>query len=108
MAKGVEASLVGAWRHSHEEDTEAEAVYRPEGYAFPPSRGRMGYELRPDHSATRIGIAARDGAAPETATWELKDGPHPELVLTLGNGRREVLRVVSVDRTRLVVRKRSG
>ena len=96
---------MGTWRHSHEEDTDTESVYRPEGFEFPPSRGRVGYEFRRDHSCTYIGIAARDGASKETATWSVSEGARPEIVVTSPSGRRQVLPLVSVDTERLVVRK---
>ena len=33
-----EEGLSGSWTHSFEEDTGNEQVYRPDSYAFPPSR----------------------------------------------------------------------
>lgn len=103
MADTLEKRLVGTWRHSHEDDTAAEMVFRPDTFEFPPSRGRVGYTFRADHTCTYIGIAARDGAARETCTWELRKGGHPEVVVTLPGGRQEVLPILSVDRQRLVV-----
>lgn len=104
MAETLAKRLVGTWRHSHEEDTETEAVYRPDSFDFPPSRGRTGFTFRADHSCTYIGIAARDGSTREACTWELRQGAHPRVVVKL-QGREEVLPVVSVDSERLVVRK---
>ena len=40
------SAIVGTWFHSYEEDTEDAKVYRPKGFAFPPSRGRPGIEFR--------------------------------------------------------------
>jgi hypothetical protein len=42
------AALERRWIRSHEEDTPDEMVLRPDDYPFPPSRGRMGFELRHD------------------------------------------------------------
>jgi hypothetical protein len=54
------ARLHKRWLHSYEEDTETEAVYRPESYAFPPSRGpRPGFELRPDGSCILLAESRR-------------------------------------------------
>ena len=39
--------VAGRWVHSHEEDSGDELVFRPAGYAFPPSRGREALTL--DH-----------------------------------------------------------
>lgn len=105
MGDTLEKKLVGTWRHSHEEDTATESVYRPEGFEFPPARGRVGYTFGADRSCVYIGIAARDGSARETCTWALGKGTPPEIVVTLPGGRRDVLPVVSVDETRLVIRK---
>jgi hypothetical protein len=105
MSDSLAKRLIGTWRHSHEEDTETESIYRPDSFDFPPSRGRTGYTFRADHSCTYIGIAARDGSAKQTCTWEVREGASPEVVVTRPGRRQEVLRVVSVDRERLVVRK---
>jgi len=90
--------------HSHEEDTPTERVYRPASFSFPPSRGRTGFDLQPDHTCTRIGIAARDGSTEEPCAWELKEDGEKQIILKLSSGDL-VLRLVSVDRDRLVVRK---
>jgi len=105
MAAEVEQRLVGTWRHSHEEDTATQSVYRPESFDFPPTRGRTGYEFRSGHSCTYVGISPRDGAAKESCTWQLRGGARPEIVLTFPGGRPKVLPLVSVDGERLVIRK---
>jgi hypothetical protein len=38
------------WIHSHEEDRDEEAVFRPASSELPPARGRRSFELRPDGS----------------------------------------------------------
>jgi hypothetical protein len=93
------------WLHSHEEDTATERVYRPAAHPFPPSRGRTGFELRPDRTCTRIGIAARDGSSETGCTWSYADDGEPVATLSLEGGGSQVLRIVSVDADRLVVRK---
>jgi hypothetical protein len=101
-----EKILVGTWLHAHEEDTATEAVYRPADFDFPPARGRRGYEFGPNHSGSYIGIAARDGAARTSCKWRLrKTRAGLEIDLTFGDGRKEVLRVASLDKERLVLRK---
>ena len=95
--------LVGTWRHSHEEDTANEKVFRRFDFAFPPSRGRVGYEFRSDYTCTYIGIAARDGAAKEECLWRLRGSARKEIVLTFPNGQQQVLKIVSLDRDRLVI-----
>lgn len=103
MPQGVEARLVGTWRHSHEEDTATETVYRPEDYAFPPARGRTGFSFRADKTCTYLGISPRDGTARESCRWELAPGARPQLIVSWPDGRRESRRIVSVDAQRLVL-----
>jgi hypothetical protein len=91
------------WVHSHEEDTATETVYRPAEFPFPPSRGRTGFDLKPDQRCAEFGIAPADGSEEYAATWELDDDR-----LTIYDERRrpvQVLQVVALDAERLVVRK---
>ncbi len=105
MGKKHREPLLQRWLHSHEEDTKTEKVYRPASFSFPPSRGRTGFELKRDHSCTRIGIAARDGASEEPGTWEIKEDGEKQIALTFPSGNWLILRVVAIDADRLVVRK---
>ncbi|MHC4972399.1 MAG: hypothetical protein ACYTG3_08700 [Planctomycetota bacterium] len=92
------------WVHSHEEDTERERVYRPATFPFPPSRGRTGFDLKPDNRCAGFGIAPADGVEEYAATWDLDDDDR----LTIYDDRRRpvhVLQLVSVDDDRLVVRR---
>ena len=100
-----ENHLVKKWLHLHEEDTATQLVYRPADYAFPPARGRRGYEFLPNHSCNYIGISPRDGPATESCSWEWKAGEPPEIVLSFARGRKDVLRVISLDSDRLIVQK---
>ena len=108
MTSKLEQSLAGTWMHSHEEDANDEVVYRKSSFDFPPSRGRMGFDLRPDHSSTWIGIAARDGASKEATQWEVRGGSEPALILSFADGRQRVLPIVNVNEERLIVRKGAG
>ena len=100
------ARLHKRWLHSYEEDTETEAVYRPESYAFSPSRGpRPGFELRPDGSCILFAIAPTDAPTTETGRWEL-NGDTGVLTCT-DKARRPAMsvRVTSVGEDRLTVDK---
>ena len=103
---GLEARLHKRWLHSYEEDTETEAVYRPESYAFPPSRGpRPGFELRPDGSCILFGIAPTDAPTTETGRWNL-NGDARVLTCTDSTHRPAIsARVTSVGEDRLTVKK---
>jgi hypothetical protein len=97
--------LLGRWLHSHEEDTATESVYRPGSFPFGPSRGRRGFEFRPDGSCTSIGIAAQDGPAEEHCKWEVKNGKDLRAILHFDSGKDRIFRIASVDSDKLVVRK---
>ena len=85
------------WMHSHEEDSGDVQVYRPADYDFPPARGRRGFELRPDGSASVYGPSPSDRPEATTATWS----PLGTGGVRLGD--RE-LEIVSVSPDRLTAR----
>jgi hypothetical protein len=90
------------WMHSHEEDSEDEAVYRPSSWRFPASRGRSGFELRADGTATRLAPGAADRPQEAAGRWRLEAD---DLVLESPGQVARVLRVLRVEPDRLVVRK---
>lgn len=92
------------WLHSHEEDTANEMVFRPATYSFPPSRGRTGFELRPDGSALAIGIARADGPQEGEAEWSFQGGSEIRIQVPKTRETRS-LNLLSVAPDRLVVRK---
>ena len=61
--------LIGSWVWSHDEEGGAVAVYRPQGYALPPARGREKLQFRPDGAVAALGIAPADGYAPAEGRW---------------------------------------
>ena len=97
--KAAPGALVGRWLHSHEEDTEAELVYRPATYHFPPSRGRAGFELRPDGTAVDLGIGPTDRREESPGSWRLEGN---SLILErAGDSRVLTLVDVAADRLRV-------
>lgn len=48
------------WWHSFEEDHDDVAVYRPDGFGFPPARGRRGLEVGPDGTVVELGLGRDD------------------------------------------------
>lgn len=99
-----EKSLIGHWIHSHEEDTADTLVYRAEGFAFPPSRGRNALELRSDGSATDKPIAPTDGNASYDGRWELGAGGMLDLKASDGSVLRSLIIKEVHDDRMLVVR----
>jgi len=92
------------WLHSHEEDSAGQAVFRPASYAFPRSRGRDGFELRPDQSLVDIGIAPGDGPQHASGTWAL-NGQRLQFFSPSSRTPARELEIVSADDDRLVVKK---
>jgi len=72
MAAPSAAALYGHWRHSHEEDSDGEMVFRPAQHAFPPARGRTGFELRPDGSYLENSPGPDDRPEQSSGCWSLE------------------------------------
>jgi hypothetical protein len=98
-----EAALHGHWVHSHEEDTEDEMVFRPGSHRFPPARGRLAFELRPDGSYVERSPGPVDVPVERTGWWSLEGD---RLVLG-GEGDRpgHAWQVTAVEGDRLTVRR---
>jgi hypothetical protein len=105
LAKILPEVLHQCWVHSHEEDTATEMVFRPAHYAFPPSRGRVGFDLKPDGTYADIGIAPADGPSRTEGTWQLLGAD----TLALQSGGQEktqrALKIVSADSDRLIIKR---
>lgn len=65
-------TVTGAWVHSHEEDQPDAQVFRRPGYAFPRSRGRSSYELRPDKALGGTHPGPDDRHVATTGRWDLQ------------------------------------
>ncbi len=102
----VRQYLYQHWMHSYEEDTESEMVYRPAAFAFPPSRGRTGFEFSPGGVCTVIGIAPTDGSQKSDCRWDLDDADDPRIIIYSGSGETHTLYVRNVEKDKLVVLKK--
>ena len=98
-------SLYGRWVHSHEEDTDTDMVFRPEGFPFPPSRGRLAFELKPDGTLVEDAIAPADGSERVAGTWDLEEADALVMNRAASAEPRRVFRVDSVSSDRLTIRK---
>jgi hypothetical protein len=97
--------LSNRWIHSHEEDTDSEMVFRSASFNFPRSRGRAGFELRPDQSLVEIQPGAADRPEETDGRWELQSG---KKLLFFKRGSAQptrALKIVSADNDRLVIAK---
>lgn len=93
---GLPEQLFREWRHSFEEDAgDGVETYRPEGFSFPPTFGRRGFELLRDGRF----VAHEPGPADEPLEipghWTAT-GPN-DLSVTLEGGDPFTLTIVSID-----------
>jgi len=96
-------TLCRRWVHSHEEDAEGQKVFRPAEFPFPPSRGRLSFELAADGSARVRHPGAGDRSVGSRGHWKLEDDVL-ELDTPKDSTRRRVYAVVSSSAEKLVVR----
>ena len=96
--------MSGRWVHAHEEDTEAEMVFRPAGTDLPPARGRLAFELRPDGTFAESGLGPTDVPEQGSGSWAL-EGDTIRLSDGAAQGVPRELRIVTARRDRLVVRR---
>jgi len=101
-----EKNLQQSWVHSHEEDTETEMIFRPATYRFPPSRGRKSFELRPDGTLLETGIGPADVPLQYQGKWQLIKNGNLVFLFNSVTMPRKILKIVSVERNRLVVRRK--
>jgi len=107
MTREPDAELLcRRWTHSHEEDPADATVFRPADYPFPPSRGRVSYELAPDGTLLEGGIGPTDRPTSEVGAWTLEDDGRT-LVLSVAGQTPRRLEIQSLDEDRLVVTERS-
>ena len=96
------AAILGRWVHSHEEDEGDRKVFRPSTYAFPPSRGRSWFELKPGGSLLEGGPGPTDRSTSAPGRWTL-DGDSLCFLDSTGPGSTRTLTVASVGKDKLVV-----
>lgn len=92
------------WMHSHEEDTVEGRVYRPASHRLPPSRGRAGFDLKSDHTMVYLSIGRGDAPEATSGTWDIEEGNPPQLRIRLDSGEKLNLRLIAVEKERLVAR----
>lgn len=98
--------LCRRWVHSQGEDSATESVYRPAGFPLPPSRGRSGFEFKPDGTYKRIGIGATDISRVEAGTWKIDDAHADQIHVEIA-GEENVLQIRDLAPDRLTIQKTS-
>ncbi len=66
------ATMQRTWLHAHEEDHGDTLVFRPNTYAFKPSRGRTGFEIGANGELTQYDIAPTDGLEKRLGRWRVE------------------------------------
>jgi hypothetical protein len=94
--------LIGQWVHSHEEDSDDEAVFRPSAYSLPPARGRRSFDLRPDGTYVEVSPGPVDVPEESAGRWSLEGD---RLVLRPGKDGEEVWCVTTTGSDRLQLRR---
>ena len=100
--------LLGHWVHSHEEDSETDQVFRPADYAFPPSRGRTGFQLNPDGSLVKIGPGPTDSPQAQRGQWELTAEDSLVLRVESTSEASQSKQIRSLEKDKLVLKKKTA
>lgn len=101
MSPDLRYTLQATWLHSHEEDANDRLVFRGRDFAFPPSRGRTGFTLKPDGVAEVVRPGPDDRRRTASGQWTLA-GRRLEVTAPGFSGSFEV---ETIDDQRLVVRR---
>jgi len=105
MAQLKHPELVQIWVHSHEEDNPDQAVYRREGFAFPPARGRRGFHLKPDGTMTEFGPGPTDRTASRQGRWEIGNDQRLAFYPDDSNTPARLMKVASLTPEKLVLER---
>jgi hypothetical protein len=93
------------WVHAHEEDRAGLQVYRPATFSMAPSRGRVGFELRPTGEAVVHGPGPTDRTETMQGSWQASDPSHLRIDLPQTRFGGMTMEIVSIEPDRLVVRQ---
>ena len=96
--------LCRRWVHSRAEDSATESVYRPPDFPLPPSRGRSGFEFKPDGTFKRFGPGATDISHVEAGSWKIDDA-HPDQIHVEVDGEDSVFQIQDLAPDRLTIQK---
>jgi hypothetical protein len=100
MENDAPFEIVKAWRHSHEEDSADQMVFRPASFGFPPSRGRSGYEFLPDGEVIVSDPGADDKVGSRTGQWRLNASG---LEIAMPGMETRQMKVISITQDKLVL-----
>lgn len=86
--------LIRQWSHAHEEDRLNTKIFRPSENKFPPSRGRMSFNLKPNGQLVMTGPGRDDRPSSSEGTWNLKD---QNLLFHFPDGREKSYKILEID-----------
>jgi hypothetical protein len=95
------------WIHSREEDVAGVEVYRPEGFPFPPSFGRDGFEIRADGRFVQTDVGPADGTVTSHGHWRQVASRRLQVRFTDAHP-GFTFDILQVDGTVLRIRRRTG
>ncbi|TGD79046.1 hypothetical protein [Hymenobacter wooponensis] len=98
--------LERTWLHAHEEDQADVRVYRPNTYAFPPSRGRTGFSFDHNGLFTQFDIAPTDGIEGRKGRWTAENDHTLRISLDDKKDPDYQLEIVSLENNVLKVRRK--
>lgn len=98
--------LQGTWLLSREENSGDTLVYRPNTYAFPPSRGRTGFAIKPFGRFEQFDIAPADGLAGRPGNWAIDRGTFLRIHLADSQETDYTLEILSMDTAKRVLKVR--
>jgi hypothetical protein len=93
------------WVHSHEEDTQDLRIYRPANYAFPASRGRVGFDFHAGGKLDYYAIGRADGPEQLSGSWVLEGSNLLKITVNSQRIQPFELQVVACDDQLLKVRR---
>ena len=98
------AHLEQKWGRAYEDDAGGNEVFRPQGYAFAPSRGRDWLDLRKDAKSGWQVPGPDDRGQKVDGRWHLDDNGLLSFRASENAAPSRVYKVVSIEPDRLVLR----
>jgi len=100
----IPKALCKTWRHSREEDTDEEEVYRPESYDLPPSRYRNTFKICDNGEFVQYGIDQGDRPTKTTGRFKIVKDDTTKIISEISYVPE--MRIVSYDDNILKIKKK--
>lgn len=104
MSNHLPSIIFQCWVHSWEDDREDIQVYRPSSYQFPPSRGRDGFELKPNGEFILSGPGPTDRPQSMTGTWTMQAEHQIKIQVPVWGNEGRIMELVSCADAMLKIR----